>query len=226
MAASVPTLSSTQDAANLLLSLPDKRARSSIISQSELNQIRDLLCEFHSSPNRRAAPSKIQLQAAVSALLHPAASKLSQKWNKPQLAAVLARWVDEALSLAKPELQTTLYLEIKPAGQRKAGVVYIEEDDGSVATFSISSPAKPARETIRVNPACTPSTLVDGENSMTRTPSASEIGALGTPSSVTTSATTFMRELDEVAGPGLDLLAATETPGAVSATPRVGKSTT
>ena len=222
MDASVPTLSPTQDAVNLLVSLPAKRAQSVILAHSELSQIRDLLCEYDSSSSRRAAPSKAQLHAAVSALLHPKANKLSQKWNKGQLAAVLGRWVQEALSIQKPELQLKLCLEINPAGQREPGVLYIEEDDGSVATFAINSPNKPARETIRMRNVPTPPTDVDDEDpSHVPTPSTSEIGPLGTPSSVATSATSFMRQLDEVAGPNGFLAA---TPGTVSNPPGVGNS--
>ena len=75
---------------------------------------------------------------------------VSPKFNKPQLAAVLQRWVQEALLLDPSTDQNKLYVEIKSMKQKQRQVdltkaIYIEEDDGSVATFAISSPQGPKK---------------------------------------------------------------------------------
>ena len=142
---SPPVLSPDQDAVQLLLALPSRRHQRQVLDQGELKQIGKLLTEFINSPARRTAPSKAQLTVAVNALLPSIEMHVSPKFNKPQLAAVLQRWVQEALLLAPSTDQNNLYVEIKSmkSNTRKVDLtkaIYIEEDDGSVATFSISSP--------------------------------------------------------------------------------------
>ena len=200
----VPKLSQTQDAVNILLALPDKRKAGVLLSSAELEQVESLLRSFVSSPNPRAAPSKLQLHAAVSSLLHSSSAKLSQKWNKTQLSTVLHRWVAEALELDDQSLQPALVLEIRTSKKGKnklAHEIFVEEDDGSVATFKISSPEKASASSRP--PTRTPGAVAP--------PSEAEIGPLGTPSSVATSATAFMRELSDLAV-GADLAAMNQTP--------------
>ena len=129
--AQVPTLSRTHDTINLLRSLHSMRVdEQTPLTTEQLHGIQALLLEYGSSPNRRDPPSKAELHEAVSALLHRHANKLSQKWNKGQLAKVLGQWVEEALLLPHPAFQRALYLEVKP-GRGEPGVVFIQEDDGS-----------------------------------------------------------------------------------------------
>ena len=116
---SVPTLSPTQDAVSILLALPDKRNDNVSLTSAELEQVEGLLRSFISSPNQRAAPSKVQLHGAVASLLHPSAGKLSQKWNKTQLSTVLHRWVAEAIELKDPALQPSLFVEVKTTKKGK-----------------------------------------------------------------------------------------------------------
>ena len=62
---------------------------------------------------------------------------------------MLQVWVHEAELLSPPETQNKLFIEIKMTkGSRNIDLseaIYIEEDDGSVAAFSISSPGHTAQ---------------------------------------------------------------------------------
>ena len=140
-----PATTPEQDAVNVLLNLPNYRRQRLALTQQELKQVDKLLQDFLMSPARRTAPSKPQLTVAVDALLPSIDMHVSPKFNKPQLAAVVQRWVQEALLLDPTTDQNKLYVEIKSmnSAQREVDLskaIYIEEDDGSVATFAISSP--------------------------------------------------------------------------------------
>ena len=157
-----PVLSPEQDAVNILLNLPAHRRQRLALSKQELKQVDKLLQDFIMSPARRTAPSKPQLTVAVNELLPSIDMHVSPKFNKPQLAAVLQRWVQEALLLDPTTDQNKLYVEIKSMKTKQREVdmfkaIYIEEDDGSIATFSISSPEqtrkqKPTADTSKPSP--------------------------------------------------------------------------
>ena len=212
----VPTLSDSQDAVSVLLSVPAKRRDGKLLTMDELSQIEALLRSFASSPNQRAAPSKQQLHDATSALLHTSAGPLSRKWNKTQLATVLHRWVAEAMLLDPFGNQPALFLEVrtsKKGSKMPDHDVYVEQDDGSVATFAILSPAKSEKPPRHPKSATTPELSDTPAKPSVRSPSNSEIGALATPSSCATSASSFMRQLDRLA---VESLAATDGGGSVT----------
>ena len=202
----VPVLTDTQDALNLLANLAFRRREKSILNAGELKQIDALLRNFLLSPALRTAPSKNQLLAAVNALLPQGASMVSTKFNKPQLAAVLQKWVHEAELLSQPETQNKLFIEIKLINGSKRNIdlsqaIYIEEDDGSVAALSISSPGRSARDDQAKAPIShAASFLAD----FPMTPRTIE----DTPTSVATSASSFARQVHGVAS--LQTLAATD----------------
>ena len=201
----VPVLSNSQDALNILSSLAVRRHTKSVLDSDELKQVEALLQNFIKSPALRTAPSKNLLMAAVNALLPQGATLVSSKFNKPQLAAVLQRWVHEAELLAQPEMQNKLYIEIKLLTGSKRDIdlsqaIYIEEDDGSVAAFSISSPDHTTSDNQLEVPLTNPGSFL-AELSMTPRP----IG--GTPTSIATSASSFARQTNGAAS--LQTLAAT-----------------
>ena len=134
---------------------------------------------------------------AVSALLQKPGN-VSSKWSKPQLAEVLMRWTKEAMSLSPPSQQSKLFVELKSfKGKRKnvdlSTAIFIEDDDGSVATFSISSPSSNQRISTPLNLSQrrVDFDLVDGLSAISRPPE--------TPNSISTSASSFARRLDQVA---------------------------
>ena len=145
---------------------------------------------------------------AVSALLQ-SPGNVSSKWSKPQLAEVLMRWTKEALRLSPPSLQSRLFVQMKSfRGKRKnvdlSDAIFIEEDDGSVAEFSIASPdaARQISTPLSLSQRRVDFDLADG---LSLTPKPFQ-----TPNSISTSASSFARRLDQVAD--LSLLAA--NPGA------------
>ena len=143
---SAPVLTNEQDAIQLLTTLPVRRQLSQPFDVDELGQLSVLLMDFLKSPDVRKAPSKGHLTTAVNALLQPGARLVSPKWNKPQLAGVLQRWVDEAQALQNPENQGKLFLEVKSTKGKKykevdlTKAIFTHEEDGSLMTFALSSP--------------------------------------------------------------------------------------
>ena len=141
-------------------------------------------------------PSKQQLMCAVSALL-PVPGKLSKKWDKTQLATVLSRWLTEALTLSPISSQKSLMVEISTRkGTHKAmeHEIFLEEDDGSVSTLSINSPAaKTPRPRVPHKPQ---SDTNDAELAMDGLAISGPCAA--TPNTILSSASSFMRQIAEV----------------------------
>ena len=197
-----------QDALDLLESLSFRRRSKHMLDDMELAKLYALLQHFMESPALRTAPSKNQLMAAVNALLPANAAMISTKFNKPQLAAVLHKWVQEAQLLDDASLQQKLFVEIKTIrGNRKhinlAEAIFIEEDDGSVAALSISSPGP---STSKQHRGKVP--IVQDENFLADF-SATPLRLASTPSSIATSASSFARQANGAGS--LQTLAATET---------------
>ena len=195
-AEAVPQVSEEAQAVQILVNLAARRQRSRVLSKSELRLIANLLQNFIDSATLRTAPTKSQMLVAVSALLQTPGN-VSSKWSKPQLAEVLMRWTNEALSLSPPSLQSKLFVALKSfKGKRKnvdlSTAIFIEDDDGSVATFSISSPSSAQRISTPLNLSqrCVDFDLVDGLSAVSRPPQ--------TPNSISTSASSFARRLDQI----------------------------
>lgn len=193
----VPQISEEDQAVQILVNLAARRQRSRVLSENELRLISDLLQNFIDSATLRTAPTKSQMLVAVSALLQKPGN-VSSKWSKPQLAEVLMRWTKEAMSLSPPSQQSKLFVELKSfKGKRKnvdlSTAIFIEDDDGSVATFSISSPSSNQRISTPLNLSQrrVDFDLVDGLSAISRPPV--------TPNSISTSASSFARRLDQVA---------------------------
>ena len=181
----------------ILVNLAARRQRSSVLSKNELQLIiADLMKNFINSSTLRTAPTKSQMLVAVSALLQTPGN-VSSKWSKPQLAEVLMRWINEASSLSPPSLQSKLFVQMKSfKGKRKnvdlSDAIFIEEDDGSVAEFSISSPAarRHISTPLNLSQRRVDFDLIDG---LASTPKPFQ-----TPNSISTSASSFARRLDQV----------------------------
>ena len=128
----------------LLKSFTHMREQTEPFDLERMEHVGELLDTFIKSPNKNTPPEKRLLQNAAAALLHPEARKLSAKWTKPQLADAIRQWISQALLLEKPSMQSNLYLEIRKCKQKPKHcehTVYIEEDDGSIAAFSVGSPS-------------------------------------------------------------------------------------
>ena len=118
-AETVPQVSDEDQAVQILVNLAARRQRSRVLSKNELRLIANLLQNFIDSATLRTAPTKSQMLVAVSALLQTPGN-VSSKWSKPQLAEVLMRWTNEAMSLSPPSLQSKLFVELKSfKGKRK-----------------------------------------------------------------------------------------------------------
>ena len=152
---------------------------------------------FIDSPASRTVPSKQQLVTAVNALLPANANLVSAKFNKSHLAGALHRWTQEAALVDPPSQQAKLFIEMKfIRGSRNhvdlSKVIYVEEDDGSVAALEIRSPGPSQRAADEV-PASQP--MDDFLQSLPTTPH-----PLGlTPLSTATSASSFARRIGSVA---------------------------
>ena len=190
-----PLLSVEDDAVRLLLSLPLRRQEGRIFVISELKQIAYLLGDFDKSTKLRSAPSKQQLTVAVNALLPPNCKAVSVRWRKPQLVEVLQRWISEALVLVPFDLQAKLFVEVKPAkGKRNLinldEAIFVEEQDGSVSVFSLSSPQKGPKPEIPLSqPNPEPQTSPAAQSEIP------QADPFGTPDSGVTSASSFARQL-------------------------------
>ena len=215
-----PILTGEQDALQLLISLPARRQLSQSLNSDELGQLSFLLMEFLKSPDVRKAPSKGHLTIAVNALLLPGAKPVSPKWNKPQLAGVLQRWVDEAQVLPNPEHQQKLYLEVKSTNGRHKEIdlnkaIFTHEEDGSLATFALSSPDSRKSADEGVEPV--PLTQPQLDDAILASLEFSPV-PMGTPSSIRTSASSQIRRVHNVARLNelMELANSCETAGAGS----------
>ena len=191
-------LSPDQDALALLDSLGFRRRSNSMLSPDELKQIEQLMKTFIDSPAQRTAPSKNQMMAAVNALLPKGATLVSPKFNKSHLAGAIYRWTQEAALLSPPSLQPKLFIEMKfIKGSRKqvdlSQAIFVEEDDGSVAALSISSPTTRRPSSSAEIPLSQP--MSDFLRDFSATPN--RLGQ--TPLSVATSASSFARHIERIA---------------------------
>ena len=134
---------------------------------------------------------------AVSALLQTPGN-VSSKWSKPQLAEVLMRWTKEAISLSHPSQQSKLFVELKSFKRKRKTWTYPLQSLLRMMTV----PSPPSQFPPRPRPSEFPrlSTshrqrrddfdLVDGLSTISRTPQ--------TPNSISTSASSFARRLEQV----------------------------
>ena len=77
----------------------------------------------------RRAQGAIQGTSHDSRECSPGASPVSSKWNKPQLAGVPQRCIDETQVLPNPEQQHKLYLEVKStSGRHKVNKIFTHEE--------------------------------------------------------------------------------------------------
>ena len=123
---------------------------------------------------------------------------VSSKFNKSHLAAAIYRWLQEAILLNPPSAQSKLFIEMKfIKGSRKnvdlSHSIFVEEDDGSVAALSISSPSARARPADQEVPLSQP--MSDFLQDFSTTPNPLE----QTPLSIATSASSFARRIDRIA---------------------------
>ena len=223
-AASANTSETTeQTAVSVLCEFPARRAGHKDFSAEELRLVLALLDTYVASSSKRTAPTKSQLAAAASSLLPPGSSALSSKWNKCQLAYATRKWVVEAESLGGSHKQRDLFLEVRTSDTDPKALdhnVFILEDDGSVAQFSVSSPppvSAPVPRTEDGGPGEFRSSN-EGENDPDLAPATD----LFSPNSIATSASSFVRHLNELVESTAPALAAIET----FPHPRVGNSPT
>ena len=223
--ASNSSLPAELDPTALLEEFPTRRAGHAAFSAPELRAVLALLDAYVASTSKRTAPTKPQLTAAVISLLPPSANSLSSKWSKNQLAYAMRKWIVEAEALGPEHKQYDLFLEVRTSSadpKMLDHTVFILEDDGSVATFSVASP----------QPIDPPASATEGESSAQVEENAEEPGtennvhdgALATdlfsPNSIATSASSFVRHLNELVESTEPALAAIET----FPHPRVGNS--
>ena len=220
-ASSNATVSAEHTAVSLLCEFPVRRAGRRDFSANELRLVLALLDTYVASTSKRTAPTKVQLAAAASSLLPPGSNALSSKWSKCQLAYATRKWVVEAESLDSSHKQCDLFLEVRTSDTDPKALdhnVFILEDDGSVTQFSVASP-QPV------------STLASGNGtSESAQPRSADGGGsaqvpasptdLLSPNSIATSASSFVRHLNELVESTEPALAAIET----FPHPRVGNS--
>ena len=197
----------------VLADLPAHRASDRIISPNKIAGILALIEQFEQSPNNKSPPGKELLFNAVKSLLHADSRALSLKWSKQQLASVLKSWLTHAMELTPPSSQRDLYVELlvdASCPKQLGHDLFLEEEDGSVATFAIVSPPRNKRTAVP-----RPRNFVLDEQFRPRSPvpeGPPESLAERTPSSIGTSASSaFLREIDQVAR--LELSPTCSTPG-------------
>ena len=194
----IAELSTQERGCQILEQFPKLREQKLSLSHTELQRVVGLLDKFIASDNSRSAPTKKQLWGAVNSLLPPSATtKLSSKWDKSQLAFALRQWVMEAIALSEGQSQTDLFLEVKTSDvdpKEIAHDVFILDDDGSVATFSVTapSPSIPVAKLIDVSEPPLPK-----RGTCPPEPTASSAD-LFSPESTATSASSFVRQLNEL----------------------------
>ena len=212
-----------QNAVSLLCEFPKRRAEHGEFSTQELRPVLALLDAYVASSSKRTAPTKSQLKAAVTSLLPPNSTALSSKWNKCQLAYATRKWIIEAEELDPAYKQRDLFLEVRTSATDPKALdpnVFILEDDGSVAQFSVASPQPiggSATRAIAGGPAQTRSSN-EAESQQDTRPASD----LFSPSSIATSASSFVRHLNELVDSAEPALAAIDT----FPHPRVGNSST
>ena len=213
--------SAEQTVVSLLCEFPTRRAGRRDFSTDELRLVLALLDTYVASTSKRTAATKVQLAADASSLLPPGSNALSSKWNKCQLAYTTRKWVIEAESLDSSHKQRDLFLEVRTSDTDPKALdhdVFILEDDGSVTQFSVASP-QPVGAPASGNETSESGRIrsIDGGDSAQVPASPTD---LFSPISIATSASSFVRHLNELVESTEPALAVIET----FPRPRVGNS--
>ena len=198
-----PKLQHAQKSAAIsaLDSIPLKRSIRQLLSQVELRLIARLLREFLASANPKSPPASESLHLAVKALLSPTSKPLARKWKKDQLAQVLLEWITAARNLGAEDQQVTLFVEVHMLkGDKRTlmhNCIFLEEEleDGSIAGFSISSPAasKSSSDSPPAPASASPATPASSASSLARKERLNF-----EPGSLSMGAREFLRDIDEV----------------------------
>ena len=200
-APAVPMLSASQLAVPIMAQFPARRASRYPFSVTELESVNKLLESYEASASKRTPPSKALLTSALSSLLAPDAPKLARKWSKCQLARVLSSWVKQAMTLGPDQPQAELFVEVKVSktdSEQLTSEVYINEPDGSVATFVVSPRFASATSSSETGTSEHSPTVPGEAPPMPPLVPISTPASTFSPSSVFTSASSFARTLGAV----------------------------